>query len=65
MTIFPIYEKITKKEMLEQETLKETDPVAFMGYTDGVVKVVTDTRVGEKKYIPLISSNVVNARKKH
>ena len=57
--------EITKKEMLEQETLKETDPVAFMGSMDGVVKVVTDTRVGEKKYIPLISSNVVNARKKH
>ena len=32
---------------------------------DKTTKVVTDTRVGEKKYIPLISSNVVNARKKH
>jgi hypothetical protein len=40
--------------MLEQETLKETDPVAFMGSMNGVVKVVTDTRVGEKKYIPMI-----------
>lgn len=57
--------EITKKEMLQQEMLKETDPVAFMGSMDGVVKVVTDTRAGKKKYIPLISSNVVNARKKH
>ena len=44
--------------------LKETDPVAFMGSMDGVVKVVTDTRAGKKQYIPLIPSSIENAREK-
>ena len=56
--------EITKKEMLQQEMLKETDSVAFMGSMDGVVKVVTDARVGKKQYIPLIPSSIENAREK-
>ncbi len=49
-----LIDEITQSKMLEEEKLKETDPLAYMRSMDDVVKIVTDVKIEKKKYIPLI-----------
>lgn len=46
--------EISQKEMLQQEELSATDPLAFASSMNGVVKIVTGENISKRKYIPMI-----------
>ena len=49
-----VVHEVSQKMMLQQEELKETNPMAFMQTLEGVVKVVVSDKVRKKEYIPII-----------